>query len=84
MNTNPKNIVTLPNSGKELIRADTNCLILGIALMLFKGLITLTTLSALKLTDIPPSDPLVCIDAINSTTPETAIKKSTIFHVSLI
>lgn len=81
MNTKPRKIVTLANSGNELIRAETSCLILGIALILFKGLMTLTTLRALKLT--PIADSVLLVDPTNSMTPEMAIRKSTMFHVSL-
>ena len=43
-------IVTFPNSGNELIRVVISLLILGIALMLLKGLMTLKVLNDFKFT----------------------------------
>ena len=80
MKMKPRKMVTLPSSGSELRRAPTSYLMLGTALMLFRGLITLKTRSGLILID--PRLGLAAFCALNSMMPEIAITKSMTFQTS--
>jgi hypothetical protein len=80
-----RNSVTLPSSGKELIRAPTSYLMLGIALMLLSGLITLKILNGLMFNAAwcDPKFELEARRAQNSIIPDAAITKSITFQTSL-
>lgn len=71
---NPKKNATFPSSGRELRSAITSYLMLGIALILFRGLITLNILNAFI--DVLDTEK-------NSITPDIAMVKSMTFHASL-
>lgn len=66
-------MVAFPSSGSELIRVATSLLILGIALILLNGLITLKVLNDFKLT----------LDDTKSRTPVMTMIKSMKFQPSL-
>jgi len=50
INKKTKKIMTLPKSGRDIIRVVTKCRILGIAFMDLRGLMILKVLKALKFT----------------------------------
>lgn len=66
-------MTTEPSSGKDIINVETNLLILGTALIDFRGLKTLNVLKAFKFGTL----------GIKSTIPIIATVKSNTFHGSL-